>query len=153
MGEVYHYLLTSDRHDLTELRTIHRWLVKAQLRTVPGVAEVNSWGGYEKQYHVLFDPARLIKYDLTLDDVIEALRTNNANVGGGNFERAGEIELIQGVGIVTDTAEIANIVSSTTTGSPFACATSPTWKSATRFPRAPSPPTAAAKSCSAWASC
>ncbi len=110
LGEVYHYLLTSDRHDLTELRTIHRWLVKAQLRTVPGVAEVNSWGGYDKQYHVLFDPARLIKYDLTLADVIEALRANNANVGGGNLERAGEIELIQGVGIVTDTAEIANIV-------------------------------------------
>jgi cobalt-zinc-cadmium resistance protein CzcA len=110
LGEVYHYLLTSDRHNLTELRTIHRWLVKAQLRTVPGVAEVNSWGGYEKQYHVLFDPARLVKYDITLADVVEALRTNNANVGGGNLERAGEIELIQGVGIVTDTAEIANIV-------------------------------------------
>ncbi len=110
LGEVYHYRLTSDRHSLTELRTIHRWLVKAQLRTVPGVAEVNSWGGYEKQYHVLFDPARLVKYDLTLADVVEALRTNNANVGGGSIERAGEIELIQGVGIVSSTAEIANIV-------------------------------------------
>ena len=57
MGEVYHYLLKSDRHDLTELRTIQHWLVRTHLRSVPGVAEVNSWGGYEKQYHVLFDPA------------------------------------------------------------------------------------------------
>ncbi len=110
MGEVYHYLLKSDRHDLSELRTIQHWLVKAHLRSIPGVAEVNSWGGYEKQYHVLFDPALLAKYDLTLDDVISALRANNANVGGGNLSRAGQVQLVQGVGLVTNVAEIADIV-------------------------------------------
>ena len=110
LGEVYHYLMTSDRHDLTELRTIHQWIVKAQLRTVPGVAEVNTWGGYEKQFHVLFDPARLVKYDLTLDDVVDALKTNNANVGGGGIARAGELHLIQGVGRLTSTTDIANVV-------------------------------------------
>jgi heavy metal efflux system protein len=110
MGEVYHYLLKSDRHDLAELRTIQHWLVKAHLRSIPGVAEVNSWGGYEKQYHVLFDPALLAKYDLTLDDVIAALRANNANVGGGNLSHAGQVQLIQGVGLVTSLAEIADIV-------------------------------------------
>ncbi|MBI3838175.1 MAG: efflux RND transporter permease subunit [Planctomycetia bacterium] len=110
LGEVYHYLLTSDRHDLTELRTIHRFLVKAQLRTVPGVAEVNTWGGYEKQFHVLFDPARLVKFNLTLNDVVEALKTNNANVGGGSMQRAGEIQLIQGIGRLTSTVDIAHIV-------------------------------------------
>ncbi|HID24715.1 MAG TPA: efflux RND transporter permease subunit, partial [Planctomycetaceae bacterium] len=96
LGEVYHYILTSDRHSLTELRTFHDWIVKVQLRTVPGVAEVNSWGGFEKQYHVLVDPALLVKYDLTLGDVIRALRANNANVGGGNIEQGGEIHLVQG---------------------------------------------------------
>ncbi|HEV3137097.1 MAG TPA: efflux RND transporter permease subunit, partial [Pirellulales bacterium] len=110
LGEVYHYLLTSDRHDLTELRTIHHFIVKAQLRTVPGVAEVNTWGGFEKQFHVLFDPARLVKFDLTLADVVEALKTNNANVGGGSMQRAGEIQLIQGIGRLTSTVDIANVV-------------------------------------------
>ena len=72
LGEVYQYLLLSDQHDLTELRTLHDWLVKPQLRTVPGVAEVNSFGGYEQQFAVRLDPDRLIKYDLTLDHVTEA---------------------------------------------------------------------------------
>ncbi len=110
LGEVYHYLVTSDRHDLTELRTIHHWNIKAQLRTVPGVAEVNTWGGFEKQFHVLFDPARLVKFDLTLPDVVEALRTNNGNVGGGGISRAGELELVQGVGRLTSTQDISNVV-------------------------------------------
>ncbi len=110
LGEVYHYLMTSDRHDLTELRTLHHWMVKAQLRTVPGVAEVNTWGGYEKQFHVLFDPARLLKYDLTLTDVVEALKTNNANVGGGGISRGGELQLIQGVGRLTSLSDISSVV-------------------------------------------
>lgn len=110
LGEVYHYLVTSKRHSLTELRTIHDWIVKVQLRTVPGVAEVNSWGGYQQQYHVLVDPALLIKYSLTLDDLIDALRANNANVGGGKIERSGESLLVQGVGLVGDVDEIAQIV-------------------------------------------
>ena len=109
LGEVYHYLVQSDHHDLTELRTIHDWIVKAQLRTVPGVAEVNSWGGYKRQYHVAVDPALLAKYDLTLGDVIAALRANNANVGGGTIERAGEVHLVQGIGLVTNVDEIAEI--------------------------------------------
>ncbi len=110
LGEVYHYLVTSDRHDLTELRTIHHWMVKSQLRTVPGVAEVNTWGGYEKQYHVLFDPARLVKYGLSLNDIVDALKTNNGNVGGGGIARAGELQLVQGVGRLTCTRDIANDV-------------------------------------------
>ncbi|HTU23960.1 MAG TPA: CusA/CzcA family heavy metal efflux RND transporter [Pirellulales bacterium] len=119
MGEVYHYLLKSDRYDLTELRTIQHWLVRTHLRSVPGVAEVNSWGGYEKQYHVLFDPALLAKYDLTLDDVTQALRSNNANVGGGNLSRGGQTQLIQGVGLVTNEAEIADIVLRNYDGQPI----------------------------------
>jgi cobalt-zinc-cadmium resistance protein CzcA len=116
LGEVYHYLVSSDqvngkdRYDLTELRTIHHWLVKSQLRTVPGVAEVNSWGGYEKQYHVLFDPSLLAKYDLTLGDVVDSLRTNNGNVGGGNVQQADQVSLIQGVGMLTSSSDIAGIV-------------------------------------------
>ena len=75
LGEVFHYVVRStDSHrTLTELREIQDWVVKPRLRTVPGVAEVNSWGGFEKQYHVVTEPARLVKYGLTFEQLVEAL--------------------------------------------------------------------------------
>ena len=118
LGEVYQYLLLSNRHDLTELRTLHDWTVKPQLRTVPGVAEVNSFGGYEQQYTVRVDPDRLIKYDLNLDALTEALKANNVNVGGGYLEQAGELYLVQGVGLVSTVEEISNIVLASYEGVP-----------------------------------
>ena len=155
MGEVYHYLLKSDRYDLTELRTIQHWLVRTHLRSVPGVAEVNSWGGYEKQYHVLFDPARLAKYDLTLDDVIAGpAEQQRQRRRRQPVARPARSQLIQGVGLVTNLAEIADIViHEHRKASRSASATWPTSKSATKSPPAPSPPTARARSCSGWASC
>ncbi len=125
LGDVYHYLIKrstppgmTDLENLTELRTIQDWIIKPQLRGVPGVAEVNSWGGLEKQYHVDVDPARLIKHSLTLQHLTEALAKNNLNVGGGNLERGGEIRVLQGVGIVTDVDQIADIVLSSHDGTP-----------------------------------
>jgi len=67
LGEVFHYVVTSRANDLTELRTFHDWVIKPKMRTVKGTAEVNSWGGYEKQYQVRIDPDKLIKYGLTFD--------------------------------------------------------------------------------------
>src|SRR5512147_279831 len=69
LGEVFHYLVKSDRHTLEELRTLHDWVIAPQLRSVPGVAEVNAWGGEERQWHVVVDPARLQQFDLALGDV------------------------------------------------------------------------------------
>lgn len=109
LGEVFHYVLQSERHDLTELRTIHDWSVKPALRTVPGVAEVNSWGGYEKQYQVRIDPARLIKHSLSFDEVVAAIGANNANVGGGNIQREGSTLLVHGLGRVGNSAQIGQI--------------------------------------------
>src|SRR5690606_37004417 len=83
---------------------------KPQLRSIPGVAEVNSWGGLERQYQVVVDPARLLRHNLTLVDVFEALRRNNASVGGGTITRSGEALLVQGLGRVASLEEIANIV-------------------------------------------
>ena len=74
LGEVYHYFLSSDVYDLTELRSLQDWVVRPRLRRVPGVAEINSWGGLAKQFEVRADPSKLAKYKLTLDDVIRALR-------------------------------------------------------------------------------
>jgi cobalt-zinc-cadmium resistance protein CzcA len=110
LGEIYHYILTSQNHTLQELTTLHDWVIKPRLQSVPGIAEVNTWGGKRKQYQVLIEPAHLVKYGFTLDDVIQALATNNLNVGGGYVVQAGELHLVQGVSLTTNTKEIENIV-------------------------------------------
>ena len=109
LGEVYHYLLTSDVYDLTELRTLQDWMIRPRLRRVPGVAEINSWGGFEKQFEVRADPLRLAAYGLTLDDVVSTLRENNEDYGGGYVTSAGESSLLHGVGRVRSVGEIAGI--------------------------------------------
>jgi heavy metal efflux system protein len=110
LGEIYHYVVTSENHTLQELTTLHDWVIKPRLRSVPGIAEVNTWGGERKQYHVLADPSRLLKYDFTLDDILEALAANNLNVGGGYIVQAGELHLVQGVSLTTNLEQIGNIV-------------------------------------------
>src|SRR5690606_22741975 len=98
LGEVLQYRLTSDRHDLHELRATQEWTASRVLRQVPGVADVVSFGGYLEELHVEADPARLEAHDLTLADVVEALERSSLNIGGG-FLRVGEQELgIRGVG-------------------------------------------------------
>ena len=87
LGEVLNYMVTGKGDDVTSLRTIHDWVVKPKLRTAKGTAEVNSWGGYEKQYQVRLDPTRLVKYGLTFDEVVAAVQKNNLNVGGGNIRQ------------------------------------------------------------------
>src|SRR5262249_60669253 len=110
LGEVYHYFLSSQVYDLTELRSLQDWVVRPRLRRVPGVAEVNAWGGLAKQFEVRAEPAKLAKDALTLDDVIRALEENNKNVGGGYVARAGESSLIQGVARARTLDEIGRIV-------------------------------------------
>ncbi len=112
LGEVFHYVVRSDNTNRTlmELREIQDWIVKPQLRKVRGVAEVNTWGGFEKQFHVVTEPQHLVKYGLTLEQLVEALEANNQNVGGGQVVRAGESLLVHGLGLTTNVQEIANIV-------------------------------------------
>ena len=94
----------------TDLRTIQDWVVKPQLRNVKGVTEVNTIGGYEKQFHVTPVPEKLIGYNLTFQDVMEALARNNANIGAGYIEHRGEQYLIRAPGQVANIEEIRNIV-------------------------------------------
>ncbi len=112
LGEIFHYVLRSSdpNRTLEELRTLHDWVVKPELRKVPGVAEVNSWGGKEKQFHVVVSPDALLKYDLTLGDVFRTLEENNHNVGGGQVVSGGESRLVHGLGRVSSIEEIENIV-------------------------------------------
>lgn len=121
LGEIFHYVLRSEDPDRTleELRTLHDWVVKPELRKVSGVAEVNSWGGYEKQYHVVVAPEALLKYDLTLGDVFEALEKNNQNVGGGVLTSGGQSQLVHGLGRVASIEQIENVVVSAVDGAPI----------------------------------
>ncbi|PYT16843.1 MAG: CusA/CzcA family heavy metal efflux RND transporter [Acidobacteria bacterium] len=114
LGEIYQFTVSDATgqggSSLMDLRTLLDWFIKPQLRTVPGVIEVNSFGGEKQQYEVLVDPAKLLGYGLTLRQIIEALAQNNINVGGGYLERSGEQELIRGVGLIQTEGEIRNVV-------------------------------------------
>ncbi|MBE0615199.1 MAG: CusA/CzcA family heavy metal efflux RND transporter [Burkholderiales bacterium] len=94
----------------TDLRTIQDWIVRPQLRNIPGVTEINTIGGYLKQFHVTPDPAKLIGYGLSFHDVLAALAKNNANVGAGYIEKSGEQYLVRAPGQVTTLDEIRDIV-------------------------------------------
>jgi cobalt-zinc-cadmium resistance protein CzcA len=119
LGEVLHYVVTGKGHTLTDLRTIHDWSIRPKLRTVRGVAEINSWGGYEKQFQVRIDPDRLVKHGLTFDEVIEAVQKNNRNVGGGNIRDPGGMLLVHGIGRTTTTEQIGDIVITARGGVPI----------------------------------
>ncbi len=93
-----------------DLRTIQDWVVKPQLRNIPGVTDVNTIGGYEKQYHVTPDPEKLIAYGLSFHDVLQALAMNNANVGAGYIEHRGEQYLVRAPGQVVDIEDIQQIL-------------------------------------------
>jgi heavy metal efflux system protein len=119
LGEVLHYVVTGTGNDVTELRTIHDWVVKPKMRTVPGVAEINSWGGYEKQYQVRINPNLLIKYGLTFDEVVRAVEENNRNVGAGNIREGTRSVLVQGLGRTTNVDQIKAIVVASKHGVPI----------------------------------
>lgn len=121
LGEVFHYIVRSEdpNRTLEELRTLHDWVVKPELRKTPGVAEVNSWGGEAKQYHVIVTPEALVQYDLTMRDVQEAIERNNANVGGGVITSGGQSLLVHGLGRVQTLDEIGAIVIASHDGAPI----------------------------------
>jgi cobalt-zinc-cadmium resistance protein CzcA len=113
LGEIYHYEVTAapgSGYDATSLRTIQDWSVRRQLLGVPGITEVNSMGGLEKQYQIRLDPAKLQSYGLTLREVLEQVARNNANAGGGYIEHSGEQYLLRGIGLVDSAEDIRNTV-------------------------------------------
>jgi cobalt-zinc-cadmium resistance protein CzcA len=115
LGEIYQYTLVSrdKKYDATELRTIQQYIVRPILRTVPGVTDVNSFGGLVKQYQVLIKPDRLTSYGITLQQVFEALEKNNANASGNFIEHGSEQYVVRGLGLVKGTQDIENIIVAT----------------------------------------
>src|SRR6516162_5811510 len=108
-GELYQYTLAGPMSPM-DLKDLHEWVIKPQLRTLPGVSEINAWGGQTKQYQIVVDPALLDQYGLTLHDVAARVQENNTNFGGGYIEHASEQYTLIGTGRVQNTADIGNIV-------------------------------------------
>jgi len=113
LGEIYQYELKAEPgsgYDATSLRTVQDWIVRRQLLGVPGVTEVNSFGGLEKQYQIQLDPVKLQAYNLSMKDVLEAVIRNNENVGGAYIEHGQEQYLLRGLGLVTSLEDITSII-------------------------------------------
>jgi len=118
LSEVYQYTIESPedgeraltKEELVERRTIQDWVARPLLRSIPGVAEINSTGGYVKQYQVLVDPIKLRYYGVTIHDVQEALGRNNANSSGGILPRGPEIFLVRGIGLIKNLDDIRSVV-------------------------------------------
>ncbi len=126
LGEVYQYTLERpddgkralSKEELTERRTVQDWVVRPLLRSIPGIAEINSTGGYVRQYQVLVEPDRLRHYKVSIQDVWQALARNNANAGGGVLPQKAEQYLIRGIGLVKDLDDLRNIVLKEAGGTP-----------------------------------
>jgi cobalt-zinc-cadmium resistance protein CzcA len=117
-GELYQYTLTGGGISPMDLKDIQEWEIKPQLRTIPGVSDVNTWGGETKQYQIKVDPALLQQYGLTLKDVAMRVAENNTNFGGGYIEHAYEQYTLRGQGRVASVSDIGNIVLLANQGTP-----------------------------------
>ena len=114
MGEIYQYTLEGEMPKdplqrtayLTNLRTIQEWIITPQLKSVAGVNEINSFGGYFKQYQVIVSPEKLLKYAITVDDVYAAIGNNNKNVGGNILELNTDQYIVRGVGLIKDVGDM-----------------------------------------------
>jgi cobalt-zinc-cadmium resistance protein CzcA len=117
-GELYQYTLTGSGLSPMELKDVQEWEIKPQLRTIPGVSDVNTWGGETKQYQIKVDPALLQQYGLTLKDVATRVAENNTNFGGGYIEHAYEQYTLRGLGRTTSVGDIGDIVLLANQGTP-----------------------------------
>jgi cobalt-zinc-cadmium resistance protein CzcA len=118
-GQIYLYQIVGHGQSNQELRTIQDWIVKLQLRTVPGVADVLSFGGDVKQYQVIVDQQALVSYNITLKSLFEAIQNNNQNTGANFIEHGDEQYVVRGLGLVKDVADIGNIVLDSRNGTPI----------------------------------
>jgi cobalt-zinc-cadmium resistance protein CzcA len=128
LGEVYQYTLEGpndaqigalSQEELMARRTIQDWMVRPLLRGTAGIAEINSQGGYQREYHVLADPIKLNHYKISLSDVLTALESNNANAGGGVLNNYAEQYIVRGLGLIQDVEDIQNIVLKEVDGIPI----------------------------------
>lgn len=119
LGEIFQYVVRGDDYSLTELRTIQDWIIAPQLKIVKGVTEINSFGGYVKQYELVVKPGRLRSYNIGLADISDAIASNN-NVSGGNYlEHNREQYIIRGFGQIRSVSDIENVIIKMTEDKPI----------------------------------
>jgi Cu(I)/Ag(I) efflux system membrane protein CusA/SilA len=109
VGHIFWYHIDAKKMDLGEQRALQDWYIKFALQTVPGVAEVASFGGFEKQYQILLDPVKLQFYNVTLMDVMNKVKANNNDVGGRKFEMSDMAYVIRGLGYIKNKEDVENI--------------------------------------------
>ncbi len=119
MGEIYQYVVEGNSYSATELKTLQDWDIKYQLRSVPGVAEVNTFGGNTQEYVVTILPVKLQQYGLTLQEVFESLKRNNDNFGAGVINHEAEQYTVRGIGRVHNIGDIENIIVKSRAGVPI----------------------------------
>ncbi len=118
-GEIYRYTLESKDRDSRDLLTLQTWVVDRALRSVPGVADVNVFGGQDKVFELSIDPRKLDKYNLTPSEVLEAVTNSNLNVGGDVIEKSGQAYVVRGIGLVKSISDIENITIHSDGGNPI----------------------------------
>ncbi|HTE09729.1 MAG TPA: efflux RND transporter permease subunit, partial [Chitinophagaceae bacterium] len=118
-GEIFRYTLSSKTRSIRDLTTIQNWVLDRQFKSVPGIADVNSFGGEEKVFEVSVNPELLIKYNLTSLDVYNAIAKSNVNVGGDVIERNGQSYVVRGIGVLNDIDDINNIIINKINGVPL----------------------------------
>lgn len=118
-GEIYRYTLKSKTKDIRELSTIQEWVLDRQFKSVPGVADVNSFGGEEKSYEISTNPEYLVKYGLTSLDVYNAVAKSNVNVGGDVIEKNGQAYVVRGIGLLNNVEDIKDIIVTKVNGVPI----------------------------------
>ena len=119
VGQVFWYTLETDKMNQRDLRTVQDWFVRYQLNSVPGVAEVAGVGGYVQQYQIDVDPNKLRSFNIPLSMVVEAIQKSNSNVGGNVVEQAGQWTVVRGIGLIGSTADVADIVIGSSSGTPI----------------------------------
>jgi cobalt-zinc-cadmium resistance protein CzcA len=118
-GEIFRYTLKSRNYSIRDLTTIQNWVLDRQFKAIPGIADVNSFGGEEKTYEVSVNPELLTKYNLSSLDVYNAIAKSNVNVGGDVIERNGQSYVVRGIGLLTSVTDIQNIIITKTNGVPL----------------------------------
>ena len=118
-GEIFRYVLKSDKRDTRDLLTIQNWVIDRQIRAVPGVADLNAFGGQEKVYEISVDPNRLASYDITPMEVYEAVSKSNLDVGGDVIEKNGQAYVVRGLGLLQSIKDIENIIVKYANGNPI----------------------------------
>ena len=118
-GEIYRYTLESDTRNLMEISELQRWVVIPALQAVPGVAAVNNFGGFTKQFRLDLDPMQLLRYGVALNDVVTAINNNTANAGGSRVSRGEQSFVVRGIGLVRTLDDLGNIVVTNRNGVPI----------------------------------